>query len=54
MFMWESPLVQQLLAAGFTAESAEAAVAMEDLHLLVHTGRYQVWLSPPDDSEDGP
>lgn len=49
-----STLIRQLVEAGFTVESAAAAVASEDLRLLVHTGRYQVWLSAPDDSEDQP
>lgn len=33
-----------LLLAGFTADSARAAVAAEDLSLLRHTGRFAVKL----------
>lgn len=39
-------LFASLIAAGFTPESAAAAVEADDLDLLRHEGRYQVRLTP--------
>lgn len=48
----EASTVNTYVTAGFTPESATAAVEANDLSLLEHTGRYSVQLLPPDASEE--
>lgn len=46
--------INALLAAGWTPESAQAAVLAEDLSLLVHSGLMSVQLQPPGAQDKGP
>lgn len=48
-----SPLTTYLTAAGFTTESAIAAVTTGDLKRLRHTGVISIRLRPPGAQDDG-
>lgn len=47
IFQIEASTVASLVREGFTDESARAAVAAQDINLLVHTGLVSVQLQPP-------
>lgn len=51
----EDSLLRVLLLAGYTPESAVAALSADDLSVLRHPGEHQVKLRPPgepDEQED--
>jgi hypothetical protein len=50
----EAITIRQYVDAGFTPESAVAAVQSGDLNQLVHTGLFSVQLQPPGTSMPGP
>jgi hypothetical protein len=49
----EAGSLRQLVEAGFTAESAVRAVTLQDMSLLVHTGKTSVQLHDPNTVPDG-
>ncbi|GAB1823565.1 phage portal protein [Herbidospora sp. RD11066] len=54
IFRVEASTVSSLVREGFTAESAKAATAAQDVNLLVHTGLVSVQLQPPGTSTPDP